>query len=137
MVFAYLKKNHLYKEESEFSILEGNGQFNGYVGITPDEKPLPQSWMSGRSLDIENPLDEKIKVHGGITFDSIWDEERWFPKEEIIEYPLTEIPENVGGSRIIGFDTSHIWSRPDMDYEWCKRECLCLRDQILELLENG
>lgn len=128
MVFAYLMNNHFYKNDT-FDC----GMYNGYVGITPNENKLPDSWMSGGSFDIENPLNNSIQVHGGITFDRVWTEE-WYPKEKVIQYPLTDVPEDVIGSRVIGFDTSHINSDSSMDYEWCKSETLYLRDQILWLL---
>lgn len=133
MVFAFLRKNQFW----------GNpypglrcGEYNGYVGITPDEPELLPSYMtSGVDLDQEDYLDHHVSVYGGITFDCICSG-NFIPKDQLCEVPLTKIPDDLIGCRILGWDTSHIDSDPDMDKDWCTRENLAFMRKVVNYIEE-
>ena len=112
MIFAFLRKN----EEGN------NGQYNGYVGITKDETPIyARDFIGGL-----------VSVHGGITFDTIFTENR----KDYIAFPLTDIPEDVTGARILGFDTFHYDDTAELDYEWCKKETLEFLEQVKKIVSE-
>lgn len=127
MVFAFLRKNYI-ADQLDFPC----GKFNGYVGLTPDELPLPNSFVGEDNPKLPpGSLDDYLEMHGGITFDEVGLPETWDPSDNI---PLTEIPEDYEGCRIIGYDTCHCNSNSQMDFDWCRDHTLDLRDQVLELI---
>ena len=120
MIFAFLNRPGVY---SEHSFIEC-GEYNGYVGWTPDEGELP-----------EGDLDDLINIHGGITYNCTVDDEymkKFFPKRI-----LTGLPRSFDGCRIIGFDTCHYDdTRENWNSDRCTRETLSLYRQVKFLLSK-
>jgi hypothetical protein len=132
MVFAFMKRPPIFGRM--FCVI---GAYNGYVGLTPDEKKLPVSWQGVHGNIDENAktLDDMVDVHGGITFDEL-EASSDFKDRFSVEVALTDIPESFEGCRIIGFDTCHYNDGPHHNEEWCKRETMSLYNQIVELLKK-
>lgn len=102
----------------------------GYVGIE-DANSLPNSIQGSINMfdDFENSLDNKISVHGGITYDNT------FIKDVSI-IPLTDIPANWYEYRCIGFDMNHFGDEAIRDnYDFAKAEAISLKEQIKKLLQ--
>lgn len=113
------------------------GEYNGYVGWTPDEGSLPVSWQ-GNHGDVKegvDTLDDMVDVHGGITFDEVASSN--FEKEFPVEVALTDMPDSLEGCRIIGFDVCHFDDGPHHDEKWCKKETKSFYYQIVELLRKS
>ena len=116
MVFAFLKRTPVY-------LMMPTGEYNGYVGWTPDEGELPLSeqgnWNLTGGLALEgDSLDDLIDVHGGITFDTVFDKD--YVELFADRRDLTGIPEDLLGCRIIGFDTCHYGDKRDLSLRKCQ-----------------
>ena len=131
--FAFLVKNPFYEkygvEMKEHGI--NGGLYNGYVGFN---EILPLSYQGGASSDFKDNkgkvLDDYIHVHGGITFDSKFNEMR-----SIV--PLTEIPQNWYCYRIIGFDCLHFAdTEENCPIDYIKDQTLKLKEQIDKLIND-
>lgn len=90
------------------------GKYNGYIGFSENKLKLPNL--------IDN--DGLFDVHGGISFDGNFTEEK-----EII--PITEMPKYWWKYRIIGFDYAHgIEGESSVTFSDVKKETLSLYKQI-------
>lgn len=113
--FAFLTVNPLCEDYKKTGITAMScGRYNGYVGI-----------IGGDNLSLEN----RVLVHGGITFDG-----KFGGAEEII--PLTEIPADWWKYRIVGFDCAH-WkdTGENCPFEFVREETMRLRKQIERLIK--
>ena len=106
------------------------GLYNGYVAFSDE---LPQSWQSSWNEE-GDVLDNHVRPHGGITYDSIIK-----PGFEII--PLTAIPdpnEWSNGIRCIGFDTAHLGDNAKIwSFDNCKIETLEMLEEVERLIEKS
>lgn len=110
-------------------ISDKSGWYCGYVGVK-DNSMLPHSVQGDINMldNYENSLDNKISVHGGITFDGTWDE-----NTDII--PLTDIPEDWYKYHYYGFDLNHCNDKLiTKDFNYAKQEVLNMKKQIEELI---
>lgn len=123
--FAFIRKvNHRYDADFHYC---------GYVGISNDVK-IPDSWQGAASFDDDNALDNKVKVHGGITYDEYTSE--WM--ENDIK-PITDMPKDWHECRIVGFDLNHYSDyktgvHSNLDY--CISETKSLLEQINNLIKE-
>lgn len=103
----------------------------GYVGVEDDSK-IPHSVQADLNMfdDYDNSLDDKIFVHGGITFDGTW-------KENTPIIPITDIPKNWYNYHCYGFDLNHCNDEPiAMNFEYAKQEVLNMKEQMEKLIEH-
>lgn len=101
----------------------------GYVGIK-DSNSLPDSIQRNTEmLDYyDDSLDDKISVHGGITYDNTF-------RQNISIIPLTDIPADWYKYRCIGFDMNHCDDElVRNNYDFAKTETMKLKEQIEKLL---
>lgn len=131
MVIAFLMFGPFHHKYKPSVPIEG-GEYNGYVAF---DEELPPSYQGSRSFEIKNPLDDKVSVHGGITYDRHIGDNFDLP---II--PLTAIPdpETLKKFRVIGFDTLHYGdTKEEWTFEKTKAETLRLKEQIETLLKGN
>lgn len=123
-VIAFLRHitfKHIYNQPYSY--------YCGYVGIK-DANSLPDSVQRNIVMfdDFENSLDNKISIHGGITYDNTF-------IENVSIIPLTDIPANWYEYRCIGFDMNHVDDEAIRDnYDFAKAEAISLKEQIEKLL---
>lgn len=111
--FAFLTVNPLCEDYKNTGITAMScGRYNGYVGI-----------IGGDNLSLDN----RVIVHGGITFDG-----KFGGAEEII--PLTEIPADWWKYRIVGFDCAQFGdTEENCPFEFVRKEAMRLQEQIERL----
>ena len=114
--FAFLAVNPLCEDYKNTGITEMScGRYNGYVGI-----------IGGDNLSLDN----RVVVHGGITFDG-----QFGGAEEII--PITEIPADWWKYRIVGFDCAHFGDTEETcPFEFVREETMRLKKQIERLIKK-
>ena len=113
--FAFLTVNPLCEDYKKIGLTAMScGRYNGYVGIIGEDN------LS---------LDNRVIVHGGITFDG-----KFGGAEEII--PLTEIPDDWWKYRIVGFDCAYFGDTEETcPFEFVREETINLQKQIEQLIK--
>lgn len=106
-------KIHVKKHHKDFDVIKSKGWGNGYVILDKGSK------YDGVHYD-----DIPVQCHGGLTYSArILDNECF-----------SDIDKEHIGKWMIGFDTLHSFSTPNMDKTYVEKECEHIIDQ-LKILE--
>lgn len=133
MVIAFIRWNPFHHSYMDNSNGENyGGEYNGYVAFDGE---LPLSYQGAALLEVENPLDDLVYVHGGITYDRPM---KISEKTPLIPLTAMPDPETLKKFRVIGFDTLHYGdTKEEWTFEKTKAETLHLKEQIETLLKGN